>query len=134
VSRRYVLDACALLAFLQDEPGAQMIEDLLVADDTEVFVSAINLGEVFYVIHRSFGEAAATEVETRLLETPKVRVLEASWARVRSAAKLKAGGGISFADCFGAALANEMDAILVTSDADFRQLESDGRTRIAWLA
>jgi hypothetical protein len=59
---------------------------------------------VFYIIHRNFGDRAATEVETRILETPKIKVMEASWARVRSAAKIKAGAGISFTDCFGARL------------------------------
>jgi len=134
VPRRYILDSCALLAFLQDEPGAQMVEDLLVAEDTEVSMSAINLGEVLYIVHRSFGEQAATLVETKVLDTPKVKVMEASWVRVRAAAKVKAGGGISFADCFGAALAEEMDATLVTSDADFRRLEADGRISIVWLS
>ncbi len=133
MARRYVLDASALLVFLQDEPGAQMVEDLLVADDTDVYISAVNLGEVFYIIQRSFGEASATEVETRILETPKVKVVEAPWPRVKSAAKIKAGGGLSFADCFGAALAAEMDAALVTSDAEFRRLDADGTVRIAWL-
>lgn len=134
MSRRYVLDSCALLTFLQDEPGAQMVEDLLLAEDTEVFVSSINLGEVLYIVHRSFGEQAAALVETKVLDTPKVKVVEASWARVRAAARIKAGGGISFADCFGAALAEEMNATLVTSDADFRRLEAGGRISIAWLS
>jgi predicted nucleic acid-binding protein len=111
-----------------------MVEDLLVAEDTEVSMSAINLGEVLYIVHRSFGEQAATLVETKVLDTPKVKVMEASWVRVRAAAKVKAGGGISFADCFGAALAEEMDATLVTSDADFRRLEADGRISIVWLS
>jgi len=133
VSRRYVLDSSALLAFLQDEPGAELVEDLIVADDTEVFISAINLGEVFYIIHRSFGEQAAIDVEAKILDTPKVKVMEATWARVRAAAKIKAGGVISFTGCFGAALADEMDATLVTGDAEFRRLESDSRIKIAWL-
>jgi predicted nucleic acid-binding protein len=111
-----------------------MVEDLLVAEDTEVFVSAINLGEVLYVVQRSFGEQAATLVETKILDTPKVKVVEASWPRVKSAARIKAGGDISYADCFGAALTEEMGATLVTSDPDFRRLEADGRISIAWLS
>jgi len=111
-----------------------MVEDLLVAEDTEIFVSAINLGEVLYIVHRSFGEQAATLVETKIFDTPKVKVVEASLARVRSASRIKAGGGISYADCFGAALAQEMDATLVTGDPGFRRLEVDGRISIAWLS
>jgi PIN domain nuclease of toxin-antitoxin system len=46
MTRRYVLDSYALLALLQDEVGAQEVEDLIVSNDTEVAVSVINLGEV----------------------------------------------------------------------------------------
>ena len=47
----YVLDACALLAFLNDEEGAERIEDLLnksATDDISVSMSIINLLEVYY--------------------------------------------------------------------------------------
>lgn len=134
LSRRFVLDSFALLALVQDEPGAQMVEDLIIAEDTEIFIGSVNLGEVLYVVQRHFGEQAAVHVEKRIFDTPKVKVVEASWARVKSAASLKAGGGVSYADCFGAALAEEMDAVLVTSDPEFRRLESEGKTRVAWLS
>jgi predicted nucleic acid-binding protein len=53
--------------------------------------------------------------------------------RVKSAAALRAVGGVSFADCFAAALAEELDAALVTSDPEFERLESEGRIRIVRL-
>jgi len=133
MSKRYVLDSSAVLAFLQDEPGSQAVEDIIVAEDTEVFISAVNLGEVFYVISRSFGENAAVEVETRILDTQKISVVDATWPRVKAAAKIKAGGGISFADCFAAALAEEVDGTLLTSNPEFRRIEKDHGLKIDWL-
>ncbi|MGE5578003.1 MAG: PIN domain-containing protein [Syntrophothermus sp.] len=87
------MDSYALQAFLQDEPGSQDVEDPIVADDTEVFVSVINLGEVFYILLRKFGEPAAWEFEAKILDTTKIKVMEAPWERVKAAAKIKAMGG-----------------------------------------
>lgn len=52
MSTRYVLDSSALLAFLRDEPGAQTVEDVLVQEAAEVFMSVINLGKVVYIVQR----------------------------------------------------------------------------------
>jgi len=40
--KRHVLDACALLAYLNDENGAAAVEDLL-ASSKEIFMSVVNL-------------------------------------------------------------------------------------------
>jgi len=136
LARRYVLDSSALLALLQDEPGAQMVEDLIVDPDgdTEVFISSINLGEVLYVMQRHFGEEATGRVEDAILSSPKIQIADASWDRVRSAARIKAIGGLSYAGCLGAALADEMDAYLVTSDPEFGRWQSArGPSRVVWL-
>ena len=59
------LDAFALLAWLQDEPGADLTEGFLrQAGSGQVFqsfVSAINVGEVYYRLYRMRG---AEEAET----------------------------------------------------------------------
>lgn len=130
---RYVLDSYALLALLQDEPGAQEVEDLIVSDDTEVTVSVINLGEVFYILARKIGKEAASTFERKVMETPKIVVADASWQRVKAAAVLKSIGGISFADCFGASLSLELDATLVTGDIEFKGLEETEALKVMWL-
>lgn len=133
MTRRYVLDSYALLALLQDEPGAQDVEDLIVSDDTEVTVSVINIGEVFYILARKVGKEAAYAFERRVMETPKIVVADASWQRVKSAATLKTVGGLSFADCFGASLSLELDATLVTGDSEFERLEGTAGLKVMWL-
>ena len=86
---RYVLDSSALIAFLWDEAGAQTVEDILVEEDAEVFMSVVNLGEVIYIVHRLAGEQTAAAVETKVFETPKLRVIDATWPRVKHAAGIK---------------------------------------------
>ena len=52
--KRHVLDACALIAYFNDEDGAAVVEDLL-SRNSEVFMSAINLYEVCYDAARTSG-------------------------------------------------------------------------------
>ena len=49
----------------------------------------------------------------------------------RIAARFKAKGGISYADCFAAALAKQHKATLLTGDPEFKQLEDE--ISISWL-
>ncbi len=130
----YVLDGSALLAFLNGEPGGSQVASILASDDVLIAISAINLGEVFYIILRHRSEAIAEEVVARTLRSPNVEVVEPTWNRVKTAARLKVAGGLSYADCFAAALAQERDATLVTGDSEFRSLERKGDLKVLWLS
>lgn len=55
-----VLDACALIAFLNDEPGAEIVAAML-ADVPSVEMSAVNLLEIAYDSIRSSGDLAAAQ-------------------------------------------------------------------------
>lgn len=133
MSERFVLDTHAVLAFLQDEPGAEMVAQLITSGETVLFMSVINLGEAYYVTLRTRGEHEATTLERKIFETGTIQIAEASWARVKAAAQVKAAGRLSYADSFSAALAQEMDAMLVTGDPEFRRLEEKGVIRVLWL-
>ena len=77
-------------------------------------ISAVNLGEVHYLRIRSAGgESARAEVEEiRNLLT----VIDADWATVRTAARVKANGGLAYADAFRVAAALHLDAPLWTGE------------------
>jgi len=48
---RYVFDACALIAYFNDEVGAEVVEDLLTRareQGTQLYVAAVNVYELFY--------------------------------------------------------------------------------------
>jgi PIN domain nuclease of toxin-antitoxin system len=45
--KRFVFDAYAIMTLLEDEPGADIINELLMDDNTEILMSAVNLGEVY---------------------------------------------------------------------------------------
>jgi PIN domain nuclease of toxin-antitoxin system len=58
---RYLLDACALIAFFNKEEGADVVESLF-KNEEEVFVSIVNVYEVYYDACRADGEAKAKEL------------------------------------------------------------------------
>ena len=116
-----VLDSWALLAYLKDEPAAGRIEAELLAKGAAI--SAVNLGEVLYLRIRSAGEdRARTEVEAiKSLLT----VIDADWPTVLTAARVKAHGGLAYADAFCVAAALHLNAPLWTGDPEI--LEQAGR-------
>lgn len=129
----YVLDAFALIAHLERGRGHAKVMALLEAAKTgrvELFISDINLGEVYYVIKQRLGETAA---ENMLLDVDQLPVskVAATWERIHRAVQIKSEGGLSYADAFAAGLAWEANAVLVTGDKEFLRLE--GRIKLDWL-
>ena len=130
---RYVLDAFALLALFTDESGADRVAAIIEDSHNLLHVSAVNVGEVYYILRRTRGQHVAREAEATIFEQPNLQVVEATWERIRSAAEIKAEGGLSFADSFAAALSLELSAPLVTGDLEFANLERRGTIRVEWL-
>jgi predicted nucleic acid-binding protein len=81
----------------------------------------VNWGEVYYTIARARGFAETDKIMNRVRMLP-LAIRDADEATTTAAARLKAGHGLPYADCFAAALAQSGE-ILVTSDAkDFRKI------------
>jgi PIN domain nuclease of toxin-antitoxin system len=125
----YVLDACALLAFLNDEPGAEAIEDLLNQSATEesiVFMSIANLLEVFYGQLRKKGPEIA-QVVLSVVNAYSVTIINTiSDSVFHEAARIKAGYKCSLADAIGIGVASDMSGIFVTSDGEMTPYRSAG--------
>ncbi len=88
---KVVVDAHALLRFLQDEEGAEIVEQHLKKvriGEVTLYMSEINLGEVYYMTVRRLGvEPARVKLdEVRQLPLEFVPTL---WSLVQSAAELK---------------------------------------------
>jgi uncharacterized protein len=128
-----ILDAFAFMAFFHDEPGAQVVEDMILqAQDgkIELSVSVINLGEVYYSIARSKSQAEA-ETYIQQIQSMPIEIVDVDWDIARQAAQFKVSGNISYADCYAAALAKCRGGELVTGDREFKALESE--VKILWL-
>ena len=131
--QRSLLDSYAILTLLNDEPGAQVVADLLRAgarDEDPLLVNEINVGEVFYIVakYRSLGEA---EHVLRHLETLPLEVVSNGYAEVIDAARVKARFPLSYADAFAVATAIRLGACVVTGDREFAAAED--AVDIVWL-
>jgi predicted nucleic acid-binding protein len=112
----YALDASAMVALLRNEPGAEVVRQLLRDTVNTCYAHAVNLCEVYYGFARALGEPAAQDVVQDLYAVrvlPREDMDQAFWQDV---GRLKASGGVSLADCFGIALARRVGGELVTSD------------------
>lgn len=132
------LDAFALLAWLQDESGAEEIESYLeraVEDsDFRCYLSTINLGEVFYRLIRLKGiEDAEAFWEDARTGTIPVQLIEATRNRIREAARFKGKHPIAYADAFAAQAASETGAPIVTGDPELKALECEGVITLRWI-
>ena len=109
-----VLDAWALVAYFKGEPPAGRIESAWL--DEGATVSSINLGEVFYGLIRKDGEEVAIADLEKI--RPLLEVIDPDWPTVAAAAKIKAGGGLSYPDAFCIATARRIDAPIWTGDPE----------------
>lgn len=128
-----VLDAYALMAFFHDEQGGEIVEDLLLRTqdgESAILLSVVNLGEIWYSIARTHSPETADRY-IQEIKTMPIEVVDANWEVSRQAALYKARGGISYADCFAAALAKLHEAEVITGDKEFQILEDD--VQVLWL-
>jgi len=128
-----VLDSYALMAFFEDEPGADIVRDLILkAEENRVnlIISVVNLGEVWYSIARTNSPEVADQYIGEI-NGMAIEIVDADWQLTRQAAAFKVKGNVSYADCYAAALVKIRKAELVTGDKEFKTLE--GEIKIAWM-
>lgn len=90
----------------------------------------VNLGEIVYTVIRERGESRA-DAALVALEGSRITFVPADRTLTLSAARLKAGHRISYADAFCAALAQISGFPVVTGAPEFRQLE--GIVPVRWI-
>lgn len=119
--KRVVLDASALITLYEGRPGADKVEEFLggaIEGKTELLMSVVNWGEVYYTVWRGRGELAARKVLAELAQLP-IEIVAADMELTRLAAEFRAQTKLPYADCFAAALAKNRKGALATSDLDF---------------
>lgn len=136
---RYVLDASAILRMTDGEAGATRVRDLFHAaarGEAELFISAVNWGEVIHALHRKNPKQALV-IQSKLSALP-LEVVEVDKDNAEDAAMIKVAFNIPYADAFAASLTQVISATgtppasLVTADYDFKSLPK-GTLRIEFL-
>lgn len=129
-----VFDSWGIIAFYEDEPAGKQVANII-ADANEhgtpLWMSIVNVAEVWYIIARRASEADADEAISEL-QVLGIQFDNAEWKVARQAGLFKSKFTMSLADAFAAALAVQKNAHLATGDGEFKQIE--GRVKILWLS
>ena len=119
--KAFLLDTSALLAFIEKEPGADRVLEILRGE--EVIIPWTALLEVVYITRQERGESEAL-VRYALLTHMRARIAwEADEPTVLTAARLKAAHRLSLADAIIAAFAIRHGATLVHKDPEYDCLQ-----------
>ena len=134
----YLLDACAVLAFLDNEKGADVVSGLLdqaKRREITLSMSAANLIEVYYDRIRVVGSEDADDTIRTIYENSSISIIEdLNPAIVREAAYFKATGKMSFADAILVATARYIGATVVTCDhVELEPVEQQGHIPFLWI-
>lgn len=135
MTKNIVFDSYALIAHFLKEKGHETVSELLSdisIDERNGFISAINVGEIYYMLCRKKGEKTA-EQSLRVIHTMNIAVAEPDFEMIISAAKLKAKHKLSYADAFAAALTISKKATLITGDKEFRALENVANFKVKFI-
>ena len=131
--KKYVMDSYAMIAFFENEFGDEkvaLILKSLMARKAKAYMSVINWGEIYYNTLREQGIEIAEKVIELLKQYP-IELVDADQKLTYEAAKLKGRHKIAYADCFAAALAQKLNAAVVTGDPEFKKLGN--KFSIQWL-
>lgn len=132
-AKAYVLDSWAVIAYLEDEPSGEMVEELIATaheEQTPIYMSVVNVGEVWYTLAREVSEEEAN-AGVKMLSDLRIQFENVDWELTMEAARFKSQNKMSYADAFAAALAKVKKADLVTGDNEFKPL--DGQIKISWV-
>jgi len=137
MSNVLVLDACALIAYFNDEPGAEEMQKLLEKawqGEVALYVSSLNVYELYCDCLRRSGSGKASELLEDVYSLP-IEVVETFGKELlRTAANFKVNFNVSVADSIALGLAKLKGASLVTTDHhEFDPIEKAGKMRFYWL-
>ena len=123
-----LLDTWAVMAIIRaEQPAATKVRNLLAdaaVDGTPIYMSIINVGEVYYISRATERTKEAAQHEVENLRELLTEVVPADEAAVLSAAHYKLHYKLSYADAFAVAAAVERGATLLTGDPEILALES----------
>jgi PIN domain nuclease of toxin-antitoxin system len=105
-----------LIAYLNGEPGTDIVEELLEQTTTPQYIHAINLLEIFYYIAKRTDVLNARKHIALLLQLGIQERADLDAAFWEDAATLKADHVVALGDCCGLALARRLGAEFITAD------------------
>jgi predicted nucleic acid-binding protein len=117
---RYVLDSSALLTLIENEAGAERVQEVLESEDA--LLPWLVLMEVYYISQQERGRPEADRRYALMRHLPAEIVWEMDEPTLLTAARFKAEHRLSFADAVIAACARRRGAVLLHKDPEYEAL------------
>ena len=136
MSKIFVLDACALVAVLKDENGADVVAaayNKAKTGEARIIMNRVNLLEVYYGYYRDKGKKYAEKIMDGVAQSV-ISISEFDKTLFTEAGRLKASYKISLADAIALAQTSISDGELLTSDHhEFDSVEKHEGIRFHWI-
>jgi len=135
--RLFILDACALLAVLSMEKGAENIRDLFqktVDNQAVLMMNKFNFLEVYYKIYKAYGKTEADDL-LKTIEQMPITIEDTLTNEVfKEAGRLKSKYKLSLADSIAVAESIVNKGSLVTADHhEIGPIEMAEKINITWF-
>jgi ribonuclease VapC len=128
-----VLDAHALMVYLEKEEGYEKLEKIFLSSiekNEELLMTSVNFGEIYYIVMREIGKEKAREIEN-VIDSLPIKIINVDKELAKTAANFKAFKKISYADSFAVALAKQTGKSLITGDKEFKSIEKE--IKVLWI-
>ncbi|GBU20692.1 hypothetical protein R80B4_00571 [Fibrobacteres bacterium R8-0-B4] len=137
MKEEFVLDACALIAIINNEPGSDRIGSLIreaAHQNLVLKMNQVNLLEVYFYIMKIYGQDKADEILSDMETYPISLITELSREVIKEAGRIKMTYNISMGDSVAAAESMVSGGTLVTSDhKDFEMAAQSGKIKVLWF-
>ena len=132
----YVLDACALIALLKDENGADKVVEVyqkVNSDEAVIIINKVNLLEIYYGFYQDCGKEYAEKILDNIKRSI-VTITDISDNVFEEAGRLKATYRISLADSVALAETSISGGTLLTADHhELDIVEQHEKMRFHWI-
>lgn len=121
----YVFDTSALLAYLQNEEGVEIVQQLFldgIKGKHKIVINVLSLVELYYKACREVNEIFANQFILDVKALP-LTIVPFDVHLVKKAGIYKATGKMSFADACIASTAKHLNAILVHKDPEYLTIQ-----------
>jgi predicted nucleic acid-binding protein len=133
----FILDACALIALLAGEPGAENVKKIIqdaVDENVTVKINQINLLEVYYYVCNTYNQDEANKALKKIKEFPieiiiglKDNVFNEA-GRIKSTYKIPLGDSIVVAECIIG-----KGTLVISDHNDIEKIEKAEDIKINWF-
>ena len=133
IKEKFIIEACAMLAYLNNEDGSTIIEEILQRgqrQEAEIFITAMDLAEICHIIRNEEGKERALKVMV-LVKTLPVQLVVLDESLIMTVGEIRMKYPLTLGDALVAAVAKSRGAKIITGDHDFKKLEKE--LDIIWI-